>query len=164
MARISAAQAGGINVLAFLDMLAWSEGTSTSRHTRDDGYDVVVGGLDSPNRFNGYADHPNVRVRVNNKGLVSTAAGRYQQLYRYWPAYKAQLRLPDFSPVSQDLLAIQLVRERGALNDVKAGLIAVAIEKCRKIWASLPGAGYGQREHKLSDLVAHYIAAGGRPA
>ena len=28
MARIDATQAGGTNVLAFLDMLAWSEGTS----------------------------------------------------------------------------------------------------------------------------------------
>jgi hypothetical protein len=28
MARISAADAGGVNVIAFLDMLAWSEGTS----------------------------------------------------------------------------------------------------------------------------------------
>ena len=161
MARISAAQAGGVNVLAFLDMLAWSEGTSTSKHTRDEGYDIVVGGLDSPNRFSSYADHPNVRVRVNDRGLVSTAAGRYQQLYRYWPAYKKQLALADFSPISQDRLAIQLVRERGALDDVRAGRIVIAIEKCRNIWASLPGAGYGQREHRFDDLIAHYIAAGG---
>lgn len=161
MARISAAQAGGVNVLAFLDMLAWSEGTSTSKHTRDEGYDIVVGGLDSPNRFSSYADHPNVRVRVNDRGLVSTAAGRYQQLYRYWPAYKNQLGLADFTPISQDRLAIQLVRERGALDDVRAGRIVIAIEKCRNIWASLPGAGYGQREHRFDDLIAHYIAAGG---
>lgn len=51
MARISDSLAGSKNALAFLDMLAWSEGTSISKHTRDDGYDVVVGGIDSPNTF-----------------------------------------------------------------------------------------------------------------
>ncbi|MCP6547965.1 hypothetical protein NL497_29765, partial [Klebsiella pneumoniae] len=49
MARISDSLAGSKNALAFLDMLAWSEGTSTSKHSRDDGYDVIVGGIDSPN-------------------------------------------------------------------------------------------------------------------
>lgn len=164
MTRISDSLAGSKNALAFLDMLAWSEGTSTSRHTRDDGYDVIVGGLDSPNTFKSYATHPGVLVTVNSKGLKSTAAGRYQQLQRYWPHYRDLLNLPDFGPVSQDKLALQLIKERGASADVHAGRIAVAIDKCKGIWASLPGAGYGQREHKLDDLLAHYIAAGGRLA
>jgi muramidase (phage lysozyme) len=59
MSRISAGNAGGKNVCAFLDMLAWSEGTRTSRYTKDGGYDVVVGSVDSPNTFNNYAGHPN---------------------------------------------------------------------------------------------------------
>lgn len=42
MARLTEFQAGGANVLAFLDMLAWSEGTSTIKAS-DDGYDVLVG-------------------------------------------------------------------------------------------------------------------------
>jgi muramidase (phage lysozyme) len=55
MPRISAAQAGGTNVLAFLDLIAWSEGTDNGRQpTRDQGYDVVVGG----SLFDSYADHP----------------------------------------------------------------------------------------------------------
>ena len=29
---------------AFLDMLAWSEGTDNGRQTRNHGYDVIVGG------------------------------------------------------------------------------------------------------------------------
>lgn len=29
------------------------------------------------------------------------------------------------------------------------------------LFASLPGAGYGQREHKLEDLLAHYKLAAG---
>ena len=161
MAKISDSLAGSKNALAFLDMLAWSEGTSTSKHTRNDGYDVVVGGIDSPNTFISYADHPGILVTVNRRGLKSTAAGRYQQMKKDWPHYRDLLKLPDFGPISQDRLALQHIKECRALADVHAGRFEVAVSKCRNIWASLPGAGYGQREHRLDDLIVHYIAAGG---
>lgn len=148
-------------MLAFLGMLSFSEGTVTSRFTRDDGYDVIVGGLDSPNTFTSYADHPGVMVTVNSMGLKSSAAGRYQLLQRWWAPYKNLLALKDFSPFSQDMVAIQQIRERGALPDIMVGNIATAIDKVSNIWASLPGAGYGQREHRLQDLLAQYQQAGG---
>jgi len=158
MPRLSAAPAGGQNLLAFLDMLAWSEGTDHPRQrTLDQGYDVIVGG----SLFAGYADHPRKLIALPKLGIKSTAAGRYQLLSRYYDAYKRQLGLADFSPLSQDKIAIQQIRERRALPDIQAGRIAQAIAKCRNIWASLPGAGYGQHEHKLDDLLAHYVAAGG---
>lgn len=163
MARISAQEAGGQNVVAFLDTLAFAEGTSTSRFTKDDGYDVIVEGIDgSPKTFIDYADHPNRLVKVNNKGLSSTAAGRYQQLHRYWPAYKKQLKLPDFSPLSQDRLAIQLIKERRALEDVKAGRFADAVHKCNTIWASLTGSPYGQKTWPLATLMKVYLDKGGK--
>jgi len=37
----------------------------------------------------------------------------------------------------------------------------VAIDKCKNIWASLPGAGYGQHENSVDKLIAAYKAAGG---
>ena len=111
-----------------------------------------------------YADHPGVLVTVNTKGLKSTAAGRYQLLKRYWSHYRDLLKLSDFGPVSQDRIALRQILECKALPDVHAGRIPDAIAKCRNIWASLPGAGYGQHERKLDDLIAHYIAAGGRLA
>ena len=77
MPIITAQAAGGRKVLAFLDMLAWSEGTSISKYTKDGGYDVIVGGIDSPNTFTSYAAPPGVLVTVNSQGLKSTAAGRY---------------------------------------------------------------------------------------
>lgn len=147
------------NVVAFLDMIAWSEGTTGKG---DDGYNKVVDGLDSPGFFSDYANHPNILVTVNRKGLKSTAAGRYQFLSRYWSAYKKQLSLPDFGPVSQDKWAIQLIRERGAFGDVIRGDINTAVKKCRTIWASLPGAGYGQPEHSLDKVVARFVALGGQ--
>lgn len=144
------------NRKAFLDMIAWSEGTSRIKSS-DDGYDVLVGGK----LFSGYADHPRVLVNLPRLGIKSTAAGRYQLLSRYFDAYRKQLKLPDFSPASQDAIALQQIRERKALEDVDAGRFSVAVTKCRNIWASLPGAGYGQHEHKLADLEAAYRKAGG---
>jgi len=157
MARVSEKEAGGRNVLAFLDMLAVSEGTDDHRQpTKDDGYDVLVGGK----LFAGYDDHPNVLVKLN-ASLSSTAAGRYQILYRYWPHYKALLQLPDFGPLSQDRYAVQQLKERRAIADIQAGRFDEAVSKVRNIWASLPGAGYQQHEQSIDRLRAAYVAAGG---
>lgn len=157
MARLSEKDAGGRNVLAFLDMLAVSEGTDDGRQpTRDDGYDVLVGGK----LFTSYADHPNVLVKLSPT-LSSTAAGRYQILYRYWPHYKALLQLPDFGPLSQDRYAVQQLKEQRAMADIQAGRFDEAVAKVRNIWASLPGAGYGQHEQRIERLRAAYVRAGG---
>ena len=49
---------------AFLDMLAWSEGTDNGRQkTRNHGYDVIVGG----ELFTDYSDHPRKLVTLNTK-------------------------------------------------------------------------------------------------
>lgn len=166
MARLSESLAGSRNALAFLDMLAWSEGTSTSPATIMDGYDVIVTGIDKkPEVFRDFTDHPFARGRkskvINSRGLTSNASGRYQQMLKDWRHYCSQLSLPDFSPISQDLLALQHIRECQALRDVHAGRIETVIIKCRNIWASLPGAGYGQREHRTESLINQYCLAGG---
>lgn len=158
MAKISPEQAGNKNVVALLDTIAFSEGTDKDgQKTNDHGYDVVVGG----GLFSGYEDHPRKLVALPRLGIKSTAAGRYQLLSRYFDAYKKTLRLPDFSPLSQDLIAIQQIKERGAYNMIKAGDFDGAISRIRNIWASLPGAGYGQHEHKIDTLRAVYLKAGG---
>lgn len=145
------------NLKAFLDMIAYSEGTDNGRQpTKNHGYDVLVGG----ELFDSYADHPRKLVNLR-PGLASTAAGRYQILARYFDAYKKQLKLPDFSPESQDAIAIQLIKECRAMPDIEAGYVDIAISKCASRWASLPGAGYGQYEHEKSKLIAAYKKAGG---
>lgn len=161
MAQITAQQAGGQNVVAFLDMLAWSEGTDNGRQTtRDRGYDVLVGG----GLFSDYSRHPNVAVRLDRYKIVSTAAGRYQFIRKTWAACQKALTLPDFSPLSQDLACIHLIKGRRALAAVKAGRIYEAIHLCAKEWASLPGAGYGQHEQRSDKLVARYVQGGGEVA
>ncbi|MEX3036433.1 glycoside hydrolase family 104 protein [Serratia fonticola] len=157
------------NLRAFLDMLAWSEGTSTSPATKNNGYDVIVTGVDKkPEVFTDYSDHPFNKGRpskkINSKGLTSNASGRYQFMLRDWSHYKGLLNLSDFGVEAQDKWAIQLIKERRALGDIEAGRIVQAINNCRNIWASLPGAGYGQPEHKVGRLLAQYKAAGGKLA
>ena len=142
------------NMEAFLDMIAASEGTP--KYGEKNGYDVIVGGT----LFTDFSDHPRQRIEVK-PGLWSTAAGRYQVLARYFDAYQKMLQLADFSPTSQDAIAVQQIKESRAFGDVQAGRIEAAIGKCAHIWASLPGAGYGQHENKLATLLASYEEAGG---
>ncbi|WP_312384217.1 glycoside hydrolase family 24 protein [Atlantibacter subterraneus] len=143
---------------AFLDMLAWSEGTDKpGQPTRNRGYDVIVGGT----LFNNYADHPRKMIDLPRLRIKSTAAGRYQLLARYWDVYRRQLGLKDFSPASQDAVALQQIKERRALELIDSGNIRQAIDRCSNIWASLPGAGYGQYEHKVEDLLKKFREAGG---
>lgn len=146
------------NLTAFLDTIAYSEGTDKpGQPSLDRGYDVLVGGA----LFSGYADHPRKLIDLPRLGIKSTAAGRYQILARFYDAYKKQLGLPDFSPASQDKIAIQLIRECKALDDVNAGRVVSALDKCRSRWASLPGAGYGQHEHRVETLVSVFKQKGG---
>lgn len=142
------------NLQAFLDTVAYSEGTSL---LGDDGYNVIVGGQ----LFTSYADHPRVAIWLPRLGIHSTAAGRYQLLAHNYDAYKALLGLPDFSPPSQDAIATRQITERGALKLIANGFFDAAVLRCARIWASLPTAGYGQRETKLTDLRPFYLSKGG---
>ena len=56
---------------------------------------------------------------------------------------------------------MQQIKERGALPMIDRGDIRQAIDRCSNIWASLPGAGYGQFEHKADSLIAKFKEAGG---
>lgn len=158
MAHLSAEHAGGQNVIAFLDMIAHAEGVE--RFSEHSGYDVLVGG----GCFSSYAHHPRKLVWLPKYRIHSTAAGRYQFLWGTWSSLRNRLKLPDFGPASQDRAAIEFLREIGALADIKKGWISSAVRKSRKTWASLPEAGYGQREVPLETLLAVYEKAGGQIA
>ena len=127
------------------DMLRGPEGTDNGRQkTRNHGYDVIVGG----GYFADCRSPPRKLVCAFGQTPKSTGAGRYQLLSRWWDAYRKQLGLKDFSPKSRDAVALQQIKERGALPMIDRGDIRQAIDRCSNIWASLPGAGYGQFEHK----------------
>ena len=72
---------------AFLDMLAWSEGTDNGRQkTRNHGYDVIVGG----ELFTDYSDHPlqtchaKPKTQINRRWTLTVS-------FRWWDAYRKQL-------------------------------------------------------------------------
>lgn len=147
------------NERAFLDMIAAAEGTNGPS-----GYSAMFGypaaGRLAPN----LDDHPRQYFRFTDKlgrQLKTSAAGRYQFLVKTWDTLAKRLGLPDFGEASQDAAALELIRERGALGDVRAGRIEQAIRKISPIWASLPGAGYAQPERKISYLLTSYANSGG---
>lgn len=150
------------NLKAFLDMIAYSEIGPQLLKKSDNGYDVIVGSTPlKPDLFRSYKDHPRKVVKLSN-GIPSSAAGRYQILERYYDAYRLQLGLADFGKVSQDLIALQLIKECKALGDIEAGRFDQAVFKCKSRWASLPGANYpGQRMNPLATLRTAYTNAGG---
>ncbi|PMS38856.1 hypothetical protein C0Z20_00820 [Trinickia symbiotica] len=148
------------NVQAFLDMISMSEGTYGQG---DNGYNVVVGG----SLFdNGYVDHP--RIVVQTQYGRSDAAGRYQIMAaapgiqtNTWDWISAKLGLTDFSPASQDAVAIYILQWKGAYTDVLNGNIQSAIAKVAGQWASLPGSPYGQNTNNLDAVLGWYQGAGG---
>ena len=160
------------NERAFLDMIAYAEGTNRG----PDGYRAMFGYPATDRIAPNLDDHPRRAFQFEDSAgrvLWTTAAGRYQFMAispipggkttktDTWDTLQRSLGLRDFGPASQDAAALELVRQRGALNDVRAGRLQVAIAKCAKTWASLPGAGYSQPERKLPQLVAAYKQAGG---
>jgi len=149
-----AAIAAEPNVQAFLAMIRAGEGTADP-----DGYRRLFGG----ELISTYADHPRKPVtRISGDSLISSsAAGAYQILERTWDDVAPGLALPDFSPQSQDIAAVALIRRRGALADVRAGRFEDAVAKCAKEWASLPGSPYGQPTLTLARARDVYSGAGG---
>lgn len=144
------------NQKAFLDMLATSEGTIAVRGS-DNGYNVVVGGR----LFSSYATHPGDRVWIKSIKQFSTAAGRYQMIISTWSHWQQRLKLPDFSPASQDAAALGIIEAAGAFPDLETGDLPSAIGKCAHIWASLPGNQYGQPVKTPEFLADAYALAGG---
>lgn len=145
------------NVQAFLWVIRNCEGTAG-----ENGYRTLFGG----SLFDSFKDHPNIlkTFKLKKGGtLSSTAAGAYQILKRTWDGLRKNHpgMFPDFSPSSQDLAAIALIRGRKALADVEEGRFDIAIRKCALEWASLPGSPYGQPTKTLEFCKQIYEQHGG---
>ena len=89
---------------AFLDMLAWSEGTDNGRQkTRNHGYDVIVGG----ELFTDYSDHPRKLV-----AKPKTQINRRRTLPASFPLVGClpQAAWPEDFSKSQDAVALQQIK------------------------------------------------------
>lgn len=129
------------NAQKYLRMLALAEGTY--KNSTSNPYNVAFGG----STIADLSKHPGVArdfTQTDGKANKTTAAGAYQFIKPTWENLQASLKLPDFSPRSQDLAALELIRRNGALNDVLAGNFDAANKRNGGTWASLPSSPYAQ--------------------
>ena len=132
------------NARKMLDILAKAEGV---KH----GYNTIFGN----ERFNDLSQHPNVLKSFTQTDGVkngTTAAGRYQFLKRTWDGLAKQYGLNDFSPQNQDIGALALMAQKGALDNVLKGDFSGAVKKLGSTWASLPSSPYAQPRRSYSEL------------
>ena len=134
------------NARDYLNMLAASEGTATQGNN---GYNIMFrGGV-----FNDYSAHPNQRHEyIDKQGRkgVSTAAGRYQFLKGTYDGVAKQLGITDFSPESQDKVAIALMLQKGVdFND--GADLASNVGRINNVWTSLAGSTLGAQYHSTRD-------------
>jgi muramidase (phage lysozyme) len=146
------------NVAAFLKAIAAAEGG---------GYDFKYGALKGRSndrwRFTDTSTHPG--PGIDGK---STAAGMYQITRPTWQHHGAKLGLRDFSPRTQDLIAVEILRSLGVIEAVKEGRIVEVMPKVARIWAALPKGPNltnhypPQRYMKFESFISTYLFAGGK--
>ncbi|MDV7446176.1 hypothetical protein R4514_05325 [Acinetobacter baumannii] len=132
------------NVQKMLNLIANAEGV---KH----GYNTLFGN----ERLSDLSWHPGVKkgfTQTDGKKNATTAAGRYQFLKDTWDGVAKQLGLKDFSPKNQDIAAVALLAQNGALPSVLKGDFKTAIQKSGSTWASLPSSPYAQPKRSWSDL------------
>lgn len=118
------------NQAKFLDFLGKAEGAD---------FNVIVGGK----TFSDMSKHPSV-VGLTTKEGPSTAAGKFQITKTTYDQYAKKLGITDFSPESQERIALAIIEDKGAMKDIEKGDFNAAIKKLGDVWASLPSSPYSQ--------------------
>jgi muramidase (phage lysozyme) len=141
---------------ALLDTIAFAEGT---RDHGKDGYNVTF----AYRYFDSCDEHPNLKICSGS--LCSTAAGRYQFLYKTYLG----LKLPNFWPEQQERGALELIERRGVslpATPLTATQFANALDKLSYEWSSLPPGRYGETRRTLQQIRDEYctLAACGKQA
>ena len=137
-------------IRAFLDVISWAE---TGKIDASSYSTLVFKGF-----FNDFSTHPKKKQcgNIGGRRVCSTAAGRYQIMDFNWNRLAPRLKLKDFSPESQDRMALQFIQEKGALEDVLAGRFEDAACKVGGVWASFPCNRYGQHPKSMNVLRQFY--------
>jgi lysozyme len=137
----------------WLEVISGAEGTQ--RLDPAESYKVLFGGgLFDPSKT-GW-QHPERVVRT--PGYASAAAGKYQFMPTTYKEVAAKLGLKDFSPRSQDLAALEKIRERG-VDPSKEKITPQTVAKLAPEWASLPtleGTSYYGQPVKTFDEVLEF--------
>jgi len=119
------------NVDNYLEFLNKAEGSPD--------YNTIVGG----GKFYDYSKHPDT-VGATTKEGPSKAAGKWQITKQTYDDVAPKLGITDFSPDSQKKIALKLIQDKGALEDIQKGDYKTANEKLGSVWASLPSSPYLQ--------------------
>ncbi len=138
-------------VRAFLDVIAYAEGTYL--------YGVLGYSARFPMRwFNGFGQHPGFISVKKRSGEVTkySASGRYMFLIKTWEYLAKKLNLDDFGPLNQDVAAIALLVEKGALAALQSNNFERAVLLANKTWATFPGSPYGQTTTTMPELKRLY--------
>ncbi len=133
------------NVRKMLDLISYTEGT------QGNGYRTAFGG----GQLNSLKDHPRYLKsfrQTDGKSNKTSAAGRYQFLSSTWDGVARQYGLNDFSPKNQDLGAVALLFQRGAIPALLKGDYQTAIQKTGAEWASLPSSNYKQNKKSWDNV------------
>ena len=135
-------------IRAMLNVIRTAEGAD---------YNTRVGG----SRFSDLSRKPGQKVYIKSINDYSSAEGAYQFLNSTWDSVSKKLGLKDFQPYSQDLGAVYLMKQRGAIPDILNDNFESAINKLSLEWASLPtakgtGAYKGQKARKMEHLKKVY--------
>ena len=144
------------NARKFLDLLSYTEGTQKN------GYATAFGG----GRIDDLSKHPRTSsgfTQTDGKKNTTTAAGRYQFLSSTWDEQAKKLGLSDFGAKSQDLAALSLAADSGALKSILSGDFKTAIDKTGVKWASLPSSPYPQGK-KSWDAVNKFLGSNYAPS
>ena len=139
---------------AFLDMLAWSEGTDNGRQkTRNHGYDVIVGG----ELFIIISDHPRKLVTLNPK-LKSTGAGRSAS-FRWWMPTVSSWAWKTFRKVRTLWHCRRLLSVSLPMIDRRISVRQSTC--CSNIWLHCRALVMVSLEHKADSPIAKFKEAGG---
>lgn len=148
------------NVQAFLGLLRDTEGTAKG----EDPYRVYGGSAKNQIKDLSKPDFKKWGfTQTDGKKNSSTASGAYQFLERTWGNLAKEYGLKDFSPRSQDLGAIALLKQNGALKHILDGDFGKAVQKSNKTWASLPGSPYAQHTRDMNYVNASLQKHLGQP-
>lgn len=142
------------NVQAFLGLIRDTEGTAKGA----DPYRVYGGSAKNQIKDLSKPDFKRWGfTQTDGKKNTSSASGAYQFLERTWNGLAKQHGLKDFSPRSQDLGAVALLKQSGALDAILKGDFDTAVKKANRTWASLPGSPYAQHT-RSNEYVANSLA------
>ena len=144
------------NIKAFISAIAAAEGGD---------YNLKFGGVKGKKndkwQFSDYKTHPG----TGSDGKT-TAAGMYQINKSTWKEMGDRMGLSDFSPATQDLLAVEILRSIHVIDCIVEGDINTALKAASRRWAALPqgpneGGRYDQSYMDYDEFITTYKRRGG---